>query len=106
MTPVSGASLGTRWAEIRLQSWPRSENFPAVGLRCVLFFIPRLVAGIKPVSQLFFYRKQSTPKDATDFVLQVRSPTAIRSPPAIRHCELQRDGQDRCCKTPVRCGQL
>src|ERR1017187_7049127 len=66
MTPVSRTSLGTKCAGIRLQIWPRSENFPAVGLRCVLFFIPRLVAGIKPVSQLFFYPKQSTPKDASE----------------------------------------
>src|ERR1019366_5782519 len=66
MTPVSRAILGTKCAGIRLQIWPRSENFPAVGLRCVLFFIPRLVAGIKPVSQLFFYPKQSTPQDASE----------------------------------------
>src|ERR1019366_8218779 len=78
MTPVSRASLGTKCAGIRLQIWPRSENFPAVGLRCVLFFIPRLVAGIKPVSQLFFYPKQSTPQDASENNYMSKQTTATK----------------------------
>src|SRR5665647_2878448 len=38
---------------MKLQSWRNKVNLLAVGLRWVWFFMPCLVAGFKPVSQLF-----------------------------------------------------
>src|SRR5208282_3134001 len=40
---------------MKFPSWRNKENLLAVGLRWVWFFMPCLVAGFKPVSQLFLH---------------------------------------------------